>query len=587
MIHRIYSSLSLFKELEFKSGFNILIAEKSKDATKEQTRNAAGKSSLLEIIHYLLGASSPPDSFFTKEVFDGHHFGLVFDLGGFRVNVERPAGSTKEKGYFYFNNSIPAYIRSELSKSKSGGESYLTVNKWKDILGEYAFGLHSSNARFQPTFRALFPYFCRREENGGFSDTFYQSKKQMDWDRNVMLAYLLGLDWQILSQMEVLRLEEQHLDKLKRELSGSELIGQMLGKSASVRAKLTIAESKLKKFEKEVADFEVLPQYRDFEIEASTLTRTIAELANANTIDLRLLEDLRKSFQEQTEFERADLERLYLAAGVQLPGLTLEKIDSVRAFHNKVMENRRQHLSREIEGADTRIKKRNIVSEQYDTRRQELMGLLQSSGALDQYNRLQAELSRIRSEVEILKRQYEITIKIESGSAELAVNRARLYQNLVGDLSARSERIAEAVILYEQLSGEISECSSVLEIDAAERGLSLKITGGPARSKGIREQQIFCFDMMLAVLNMGKPTQLGFLVHDSHLFDAMDERQVANAIELGARLSHQYGFQYIITMNSDRIPYREFSSNFSLDNYVLPTRLTDETETGGLFGMRF
>lgn len=59
--------------------------------------------------------------------------------------------------------------------------------------------------------------------------------------------------------------------------------------------------------------------------------------------------------------------------------------------------------------------------------------------------------------------------------------------------------------------------------------------------------------------HFGDAFQDGFLVHDSHLFDAMDERQIANAIEVGARLSQQHGFQYIITMNSDRIPYHDFS----------------------------
>ena len=53
MIHRIYSSLPTFKDLSLNPGLNVLIAEKSEGATREQSRNAAGKSSVLEIIHYL------------------------------------------------------------------------------------------------------------------------------------------------------------------------------------------------------------------------------------------------------------------------------------------------------------------------------------------------------------------------------------------------------------------------------------------------------------------------------------------------------------------------------------------------------
>ena len=38
---------------------------------------------------------------------------------------------------------------------------------------------------------------------------------------------------------------------------------------------------------------------------------------------------------------------------------------------------------------------------------------------------------------------------------------------------------------------------------------------------------IFCFDLMLADLATRRGLSPGFLIHDSHLFDGVDERQVA------------------------------------------------------------
>jgi len=52
MIRKISSSLSSFKELEFHNGLNVLIAKKESGATDRQTRNRAGKSSLIEIYIY-------------------------------------------------------------------------------------------------------------------------------------------------------------------------------------------------------------------------------------------------------------------------------------------------------------------------------------------------------------------------------------------------------------------------------------------------------------------------------------------------------------------------------------------------------
>ncbi len=79
----------------------------------------------------------------------------------------------------------------------------------------------------------------------------------------------------------------------------------------------------------------------------------------------------------------------------------------------------------------------------------------------------------------------------------------------------------------------------------------------------------------------------GYLIHDSHLFDGMDTRQIAKALEIGARTAKEYDFQYIVTINSDMVPYSEFSHEFKFDNYTLPITLTDATEDGGLFGFRF
>ena len=47
------------------------------------------------------------------------------------------------------------------------------------------------------------------------------------------------------------------------------------------------------------------------------------------------------------------------------------------------------------------------------------------------------------------------------------------------------------------------------------------------------------------------------------------------------------GFQYIVTMNSDSVPTEGFTDGFDVQDHFVETRLTDATETGGLFGIRF
>ena len=91
---------------------------------------------------------------------------------------------------------------------------------------------------------------------------------------------------------------------------------------------------------------------------------------------------------------------------------------------------------------------------------------------------------------------------------------------------------------------------------------------------------------MLMLLSLQRGGSPGFLVHDSHLFDGVDERQVGKALAVGAELAEEHGFQYLVTMNTDAVP-KEVPAGFKLDDYALDVRLTDASEGGGLFGFRF
>lgn len=59
-----------------------------------------------------------------------------------------------------------------------------------------------------------------------------------------------------------------------------------------------------------------------------------------------------------------------------------------------------------------------------------------------------------------------------------------------------------------------------------------------------------------------------------------------SALRLGSEIAQEPDFQYIMTTNEDDA-FKETIEGFDLNDDVLPTRLTDATEDGGLFGIRF
>ena len=323
------------------------------------------------------------------------------------------------------------------------------------------------------------------------------------------------------------------------------------------------------------------------EREASVLTRSISALNDDNTMDRELILLLREALENEKPPANTNLERLYREAGVILPGTVGRRFEEVKQFHEAVVQNRRSHLASEIQASESRIAEREKERQRSDERRRQLMGILQSGGALEHYARLQEEVGRAEADAEGLRQRLTTAERIESTKAELDIERARLLKALQDDLHERQPVIGEAILTFEELSNALYEKAGSLTISPTPNGPTFEIWIDAQRSKGITNMQIFCFDLMLADLAARRGLGPGFLIHDSHLFDGVDERQVAKALQLGAEHSAAVGYQYIVTMNSDALPKEGFRPGFDVTAFVNPTKLTDATETGGLFGLRF
>ncbi len=162
-----------------------------------------------------------------------------------------------------------------------------------------------------------------------------------------------------------------------------------------------------------------------------------------------------------------------------------------------------------------------------------------------------------------------------------------LYKRLHDDYDDEHEVIEDAVVTFAELSAALYERPGTLTVDPTENGPAFRIDIPAHRSAGISRMQIFCFDLMLTELWTRRGLGPGFQIHDSQLFDGVDGRQVGKALRLGAQRAAELGFQYIVTLNSDELAKAELPPGFDLRPHLLDVELTDASETGGLFGLRF
>lgn len=566
MIHRIYSNLPTFKTLEFKSGLNVLLAEKSAESGSGRTRNRAGKSSMVETIHFLTGGNVSEKSPYSSKDLAGHTFGMEFDVEGKRVCVER---EVKKRAKFKVDGAT------------------VSAEDWRQRLGSAFFGIEqdSEDDGYGLSFRSMFAYFVRRESSNAFIDPFKQAVKQSDGDYQIALSYLLGLDWRIAREWQVVRERKKLLIELKKA-AGIGVLGSIIGSAAELRTQHAIADSRLKRLKDDLAAFHVLPEYRELEKEADLLKSKLSELSNQNALDAAAIRHMDAALNAEAEPAAESLDELFRDAGIVLPELVKRRYEEVREFHASVVRNRRDYLSGERQHAEERMVQRTPELQQLDRRFSEIMSVLNSHGALDQFSKLQAEMAKVASEVESLHQRYQAAEKLEGSKTELDLERNRLLLRLNRDFSEQESRITAAILAYESISQLLYEDAGRMIIEATNNGAQFKFPIQGHRSGGIKKMKIFCFDLMLMQRMHERKMGPGFLVHDSHLFDGVDGQQIVSGLKAAAGIAASLPFQYIVTLNQDDA-FKETVAGFDLNSYVMDVRLSDAKEDGGLYGFRF
>jgi len=221
MIYRVLSSLETFKTLDFKSGLNILLSDKTQGSTEQQTRNRTGKSSFVELVHFVCGGNCAADSLFKAPALIEASFGLELDVFDEVAQVAR-SGSEPSKIVLERGNATrwPKQPKDEEEPPRR----VINNTNWRTVLGRGFFGIdedaegddRDEGSARRPTFRSLFSYFARRENSGGMRDPVRNSTMQQTGDAQIALSYLIGFDWTIAQQWESVRQKEKQIRELKR-----------------------------------------------------------------------------------------------------------------------------------------------------------------------------------------------------------------------------------------------------------------------------------------------------------------------------------------------------------------------------------
>ncbi len=229
-----------------------------------------------------------------------------------------------------------------------------------------------------------------------------------------------------------------------------------------------------------------------------------------------------------------------------------------------------------------------MLSEALDTERSEILRFLDGSGALEDFTALQERLATLAVEAAALRERFNAAEILEGSKTELESDRINLKRRLQEDHHARQSQLDKAILFIgAAISDLYGDRTGEFVVAAKDGGPVFEITIQGDRGGGISQIEIFCLDLALMSLTAEANRGPRFLIHDSHLFDGVDERQVSKALQLGKATADRIGGQYLVTMNSDIFDRLPLPPTFDRAAIVSSTRLSDDGEAGGLFGFRF
>lgn len=580
MLRRLSADHGSFRTVTFRPGINLLVADTTETSRETDSRNGTGKSSLVELLHFLLGANAGKKSLASRRPLQNITFALTLDWPGNGQTTVQRKGS--DPGFVRLD---PDVRHDSDSLFDVAGPAVIPTTEWNRLVEHALFGLGPDHPGISG--RTMLSFLIRRIEAKAFNDAVRTFPQQSEAEATANLAYLLGLDWRLAAEFRELAARESTRRQLRKAVDDP-VWGRIVGSVADLRGQIALAENEVSRLKEQIGSFRVVPAYEELKNRADDINRRIRAIPNEDVTDRRNLEDLQKSVSEAADPDTSYLEQAYQELGVTLGGQVRQRFDAVQAFHASVVRNRRRYLMDEMNTIQQRLEARRREREQLGEELASVLKSLDEGGALEALTALQQALAQKQASVDALKHRYEAAQALESSARQITAKRAELQEAMATDLDERQAQTREAILLFAEYARRLygAEHEAYLAIQSGTNALKITPFIDRGDSRGIGNMVIFCLDLTVAVIARRHGRGPDFLVHDSHLFDGVDDRQIAAALTLAAEVAEEEDMQYVVSLNSDDLS-KAVRRGFSVKDRIIDPRLTDASEEGGLFGFRF
>nr|WP_315170476.1 DUF2326 domain-containing protein [uncultured Flavobacterium sp.] len=518
-----------FHTISFNPNGITVIAAIKETQDQRKTYNSVGKSLSIALIHFCLG-SNPNKEF---EKLEDWIFTLDFKIGDEKFTAIR---STKNQKEIQLNNK--KYQLKEFNK----------------FLEEKLFKI-KENTKYI-SFRTLLPRFIRYGEDGYISnDRYIKGEKQL---ANLLNnGFLLGLDTELILKKSELREKELNISKLKAQLNNPEfkaIFGTENKKDLEI--KIVELETLINRYRKNIDNFIIAEDYDSIRKEADKISYDLKNQKNKASKLKIAISNIDKSLEIQPDISKDEIIKLYENAKFELGDMIIKKLSELEQFNSQILDNRKRKLIQEKRDFEIHLIEVNKKISELGQQEDEKLQYLNSTGALDDYTKLNQVLSdnekKLHSLLQYKKLETDYKLFVEENKKDFT------NENIITNkyLEQVEDLIKENIILFKYFVEKFySEKNSGITIENNEgknaTRFDIKAKIQDDAGNAVKEVKIFCYDW--TILKGKHNHNMNFLFHDSKITGDMDTRQVKTMFEVAHNECKLNDFQYIISLNQNVI----------------------------------
>ncbi len=552
-LHRLSCSPHFFDPVEFKEGVNLILGERSDKGPQGKKVNGVGKSLCVEFLHFALlrSFSDTRVSRIPREILpEDFQVELDLSVGTQRMTIIRRLASPNEP-------TITTPV---------GTQTFAKLEDATQYLGELLFAAHPFAG--QISFRQLLSLLMR-DESSGFQDFLdpHSPKRNIPVDITPHL-YLLGIDlrpYQNLRQT-IERLKEQRkvIAVLKKSLTDNNSI-----KIQDVPLKLNAEREAAQKIEQALATLKADPAFESVEADIVAIETELHRLrAHRKALGYQISEI--QSIPLPERIDAPDLKIVFERIEAGLGELVEKSLDQAIDFKSEIEKLQHSLQQDEIQRLESERERCRVDIERLSARHAQLVRDIDTEGALGELKTgLEVANQRTRDyhRLEAQYREYEELQEASSDLKAKRVNDLQEVRHLLSASKAVEQSMNATVVAFHQRIMNSSDALFQFQLNdrtTVDRPLKFDLRIQDDGSGSINRDRVFIYDMALLFDPLARRQHPGFLVHDGIL--EVDQDTLTKCLNfIHQQMEDAPAFQYILTLNKDRIDNPEQRAEIDLD----------------------